>query len=119
GKNRYEFFTEALQAEAVSTKLLADDIMRGIEQDEFVPYYQPLFDAQSMAFVAVEALARWQHPRKGVLPPAAFLKTADDLNAVTAIDRRILEKALAQVEAWRGTGLDIPSVSVNVSFRRL
>jgi diguanylate cyclase (GGDEF)-like protein/PAS domain S-box-containing protein len=119
GKNRYEFFTEALQAEAVNSKRLADDVMRGIEQNEFFPYFQPLFDAQSMALVGVEALARWQHPTRGILPPAAFLKIAEDLNVVTAIDRGILEQALMHFGRWRDRGIDVPSVSVNVSFRRL
>ena len=119
GKNRYEFFTEALQAEAVSTKRLADDILRGIEQEEFFPFFQPLFDAQSMALVGVEALARWRHPTRGILPPAAFLKIAEDLNAVTTIDRVILEQALGHFGRWRDRGVDVPSVSVNVSFRRL
>jgi diguanylate cyclase (GGDEF)-like protein/PAS domain S-box-containing protein len=119
GKNRFEFFTQALQAEAVNTKRVADDIMRGIEQNEFFPYYQPLFDAQSMQLVAVEALARWRHPTRGVLPPAAFLRIAEDLNVVTAIDRTILEQALAGFSRWRAAGIEVPSVSVNVSFRRL
>jgi diguanylate cyclase (GGDEF)-like protein/PAS domain S-box-containing protein len=119
GKNRYEFFTEALQAETVNTKRVADDIMMGIEQDEFFPHYQPLFDAQTMALVGVEALARWRHPIRGVLPPAAFLKIAEDLNVVTAIDRVILETSLGQFNRWRAEGLEVPSISVNVSFRRL
>jgi EAL domain-containing protein (putative c-di-GMP-specific phosphodiesterase class I) len=91
----------------------------GIEQDEFFPYYQPLFDAQTMALVGVEALARWRHPVRGVLPPAAFLKIAEDLNVVTAIDRVILESALGHFESWRTKGLDVQAISVNVSFRRL
>ncbi len=119
GKNRFEFFNEALQAEAVNTKRLADDILRGIEQREFFPYFQPLFDAKSMALVGVEALARWRHPEKGILPPAAFLRVAEDLNVVTSIDRVILEQALMHFSAWRNAGFDVPSVSVNVSFRRL
>lgn len=119
GKNRYEFFTDALEAETVRIKRLADDIMAGIEQDAFLPYYQPLFDAKTMALVGVEALARWRHPVRGILAPAAFLKVAEDLNVVTAIDRVILETALAQFGRWRRLGLDVPSISVNVSFRRL
>ncbi|RYE77587.1 MAG: diguanylate cyclase, partial [Hyphomicrobiales bacterium] len=59
GRNGYEFFSEALQAETVNTKRIADDILRGIEQNEFLPYYQPLFDAQTLDLVGVEALARW------------------------------------------------------------
>ena len=118
GKNGYEFFSEALQAETINTKRVADDILRGIEQNEFLPYYQPLFDAQTLALAGVEALARWNHP-DGVLAPASFLKIAEDLNVVTSIDRVILETALNDFESWEKAGLDVPSVSVNVSFRRL
>jgi diguanylate cyclase (GGDEF)-like protein/PAS domain S-box-containing protein len=118
GKNGYEFFSEELQAETINTKRVADDILRGIEQNEFLPYYQPLFDAQTLALAGVEALARWNHP-SGVLAPASFLKIAEDLNVVTAIDRVILENALEDFERWEKAGLTVPSVSVNVSFRRL
>jgi EAL domain-containing protein (putative c-di-GMP-specific phosphodiesterase class I) len=119
GKNRFEFFTEALQAETVNTKRLADEILLGIEQDQFFPYFQPLFDAQSMELVGVEALARWRHPQRGVLPPSDFLRVAEDLNVVTAIDRTILEQALGHFARWQEAGLAVPAVSVNVSFRRL
>ncbi len=118
GRNGYEYFSEALQAETVNTKRVADDILRGIEQDEFLPYYQPLFDARTLELVGVEALARWNHPN-GVLAPASFLKIAEDLNVVTSIDRLILEGALADFNRWNDTGLVVPSISVNVSFRRL
>jgi len=119
GKNGFEFFSEALQAEAVSTKRLADEILQGIEQDEFLPWYQPLFDARSMELCGVEALARWRHPHEGVLPPARFLPVAEDLNVVTAIDSVILRKALDDFATWRKAGLKVPGVAVNVSFRRL
>jgi diguanylate cyclase (GGDEF)-like protein/PAS domain S-box-containing protein len=119
GKNGYEFFSEALQAEAVHTKRLADEILQGIEQDEFLPYYQPLFDARTMELSGVEALARWRHPVEGILPPARFLRVAEDLNVVTSIDSTILRKALDDFDQWRKAGLHVPAVSVNVSFRRL
>lgn len=118
GRNGYEFFSEALQAETVNTKRVADDILRGIEQHEFLPYYQPMFEAGTLNLVGVEALARWNHP-EGILAPASFLKIAEDLNVVTAIDRVILETALIDFERWGKVGLNVPSVSVNVSFRRL
>jgi diguanylate cyclase (GGDEF)-like protein/PAS domain S-box-containing protein len=119
GKNGFEFFSEALQAEAVHTKRLADEILQGIEQDEFLPWYQPLFDAKTMELCGVEALARWQHPDEGILPPARFLRVAEDLNVVTSIDSVILQKALQDFAHWRKAGLKVPGISVNVSFRRL
>ena len=119
GRNGFEFFSEALQAEAVHTKRLADEILQGIEQDEFLPFYQPLFDAKTMELCGVEALARWRHPVEGILPPSRFLGVAEDLNVVTSIDSVILRKALDDFAHWRQAGLKVPAVSVNVSFRRL
>jgi EAL domain-containing protein (putative c-di-GMP-specific phosphodiesterase class I) len=72
-----------------------------------------------MQLCGVEALARWRHPHEGVLPPARFLPVSEDLNVVTSIDSVILRKALDDFAGWRKAGLQVPAVSVNVSFRRL
>ncbi len=119
GRNRHQFFNEALQSEIVSTKRIADDILSGIERNEFVAYYQPQFDAATLAIVGVEALARWRHPTEGLLSPAAFMKIADELNVVGTIDRIILEQTLQNFNAWEQAGLLVPKASVNVSARRL
>ena len=71
GRNRYQFFNDALQAEIVTTKRVADDILSGLERNEFVAFYQPQFDAATFAIIGVEALARWNHPTEGLLAPAA------------------------------------------------
>ena len=119
GKNAFEFFTDTLHAEAVHTKQLADDILRALEQHEFIPHYQPIFDARTMSLVGVEALARWQHPDKGLLAPAAFLSVAEDLSVVNVIDETILDTTLANYHRWRAAGFHVETVAVNVSFRRL
>ncbi|WP_457940278.1 bifunctional diguanylate cyclase/phosphodiesterase [Mesorhizobium sp. 10J20-29] len=119
GRNRYQFFNEALQAEIVSTKRIADDILSGLERNEFVAYYQPQFDAATHAVIGVEALARWNHPTEGLLAPASFMKIAEELNVVGTIDRMILEQTLRNFNEWTASGLDIPKASVNVSARRL
>ncbi|WP_245426498.1 EAL domain-containing protein [Mesorhizobium sp. YM1C-6-2] len=119
GRNRYQFFNDALQAEIVTTKRIADDILSGLERNEFVAWYQPQFDATTHAIVGVEALARWKHPTSGLLTPNDFMRTAEELNAVATIDRMILEQALADFEDWAANGLKVPKVSVNVSARRL
>ena len=119
GRNRYEFFTEALQAEIVSTKQMADDILNGIEQGQFVAWYQPQFNARTHEICGVEALARWEHPARGVVSPDLFMPIAEDLNVVATIDRMILEQTLAWMDVWRAQGLVVPRASVNVSARRL
>jgi len=119
GRNRYEFFSKALQDEIISTKRIADDILGGIERDEFLPHYQPLVDAKTFDLVGVEALVRWNHPAEGLLGPGLFLKIAEDLNVLASIDRLILEQAIRDRDHWATLGLVVPSVSVNVSFRRL
>lgn len=119
GRNRYQFFNEALQAEIITTKRVADDILLGLEQNQFVAYYQPQFDAETHEVTGVEALARWNHPVEGVLPPSAFLKIAEELNVVATIDRMILEQALVDFHQWEAIGLGVPKVAVNVSARRL
>ncbi len=119
GGNRFEFFSKAMQEEIESTKRIADDILRGIEQNEFVPYYQPLVNATTLEVIGVEALVRWNNPTEGVLSPVHFLKIAEDLNVLAAIDQHMLEQAIGDIERWTELGLGVPSVSVNVSFRRL
>ncbi len=119
GRNRHEFFSDVLQAEVVNTKRVADEILNGLERDEFVAYYQPQFDAHTLDVVGVEALARWRHPVQGIKAPDSFLPIAEELNVVSTIDRLILEQSLAALDRWEAMGLGVPRASVNVSLRRL
>lgn len=119
GRNRHEFFTEAMQSEIVDTKRIADELLGGLERNEFIAFYQPQFSAKTLEIVGVEALARWRHPKEGILAPDVFLKIAEELNVVSTIDRTILNQALSDFQGWSAAGLHIPRVSVNVSARRL
>nr|WP_295470003.1 EAL domain-containing protein [Mesorhizobium sp.] len=119
GRSRHEFFTEALQAEIVGTKRMADEILSGLERQEFISYYQPQVYGSTFEIAGVEALVRWNHPRRGMLSPGYFLNTAEELNVVANIDRLILEQALADFRGWEAKGIHVPRISVNVSARRL
>ncbi len=119
GRNRHEFFTDALQAEVTRAKRLADEIQQGLERSEFLPYFQPQFDAETLEVVGVEALARWRHPSGRILAPADFLDIAEDLNVVPAIDRIVLESSLGYLATWQQNGIRVPKIAVNVSARRL
>jgi EAL domain-containing protein (putative c-di-GMP-specific phosphodiesterase class I) len=90
-----------------------------LERGEFTPFYQPQFDARTHQIVGVEALARWRHPTRGVVAPAEFIAPAEELAVIGAIDRAVLEQALAQFRSWRTRGFRLPRFSVNVSLRRL
>ena len=119
GRNRFEFFTRALRSQVMNTKQTADEILRGLERNEFLAWYQPQFDAHTLEITGVEALVRWEHPTKGLLTPDSFLKIAESLNVVDKIDGLVLNQALLHYHQWRAAGLDIPSVSVNISAQRL
>ena len=119
GRNRFEFFTQNLQSEIVSHKRTADQILTGIDNQEFVTWYQPQFDARTNELTGVEALIRWSHPHQGILGPDRFLKIADDLNVTATLDQIVLETVLRDQRRWAEIGLNVPKVSVNVSSRRL
>jgi diguanylate cyclase (GGDEF)-like protein len=119
GRNRYQFFNHNLQADIINNKRLADEILSGIENNEFTAWYQPQFSAQTMRLTGVEALVRWHHPTKGLLTPDKFLKVAEEINVMQTLDRIVLETALKDKMRWAALGVSIPKVSVNVSARRL
>ena len=119
GRNCYQFFTQDLHAEIITSKRTADEILAGLERGEFTAWYQPQFDARTFALTGAEALVRWNHPSQGVLGPDKFLKIAEELNVVQTLDRIVLETALRDKQRWAARGLDLPRVSVNVSAKRL
>jgi len=119
GRNRVEPFTTKLREMALNTKKCADEILRGIEQQEFLAWFQPQFDATSLEINGFEALARWQHPEKGTLTPDKFLTTAENLNVVSTIDSIVLNCAKSHYIRVLANGIGIPRFSVNVSAQRL
>ncbi len=119
GRGRFEFFSDAIQAELQWRKRTADDIHSGLDRDEFLPHYQPQVRAGTLEVVGAEALVRWHHPQKGIQMPDRFLGVADDLGMIDRIDRAVLIRALEDLRRWDAIGLAVPRVSVNVSARRL
>ncbi|MCF3639045.1 EAL domain-containing protein [Rhizobium sp. TRM95111] len=119
GRGRHEFFSHEIQTQISASRQTADEILAGIEECRFVPVYQPQFCARSLDFAGVETLARWEHPRRGQLAPDSFLAIAEEIGVVAAIDRQILEAAVADLHRWEALGIAVPKLSVNVSSRRL
>ncbi|MFS2174625.1 EAL domain-containing protein [Rhizobium pisi] len=119
GRGRAAIFTEELRSAAIHSKELADEFNQALDGDELVAFFQPQFNAKTLEIVGVETLARWNHPRKGLLAPDKFLDVADRLGRTGDMDRQILQKALFELTRWDRLGMQIPRVSVNISARRL
>ncbi|MBV5325573.1 MAG: EAL domain-containing protein, partial [Rhodospirillaceae bacterium] len=108
GRNRFEFFTQNLQAEIINSKRTADEILAGIERDEFTAWYQPQFCARTMQLTGVEALVRWQHPTRGIITPDRFLGIAEELNVVATLDQLVMQIALKDRMRWAAMGINVP-----------
>jgi diguanylate cyclase (GGDEF)-like protein/PAS domain S-box-containing protein len=94
------------------------DLRRGIERDEVVLHYQPLVDLHDGSIIGVEALARWQHPERGLLDPVSFLGIAERSGIIIDIGRVVRRKAMAQLARWHAEGFDV-HVAINLSSREL
>jgi len=100
--------------EILAAPLALDEIWKGIEADEFMPYFQPKVSLRGMELAGVEALMRWQHPQRGVLTAGAFLPVVEDNFLFDELTTVMLEKSIVQCRRWQGEGVDVP-VSVNLS----
>ena len=119
GKGRAAVFDAGMRGRAMERLELEADLRRALETDELVPYFQPIVDTQSGEIRAFEALVRWQHPERGVVPPNEFLPICEETGLIVPLGRRLLCDALAQVQRWRewfGTDLHL---SFNLSVAEL
>ncbi len=118
GKNRYHLFDSEQDRSVRGHHESLERIRRALADNEFVLYFQPKVNLRSGAVIGAEALIRWQHPDKGLLPPAAFLPVIEDHPLGVAVGEWVIDTALAQLAVWHAAGLDIP-VSVNIGARQL
>jgi diguanylate cyclase (GGDEF)-like protein/PAS domain S-box-containing protein len=118
GKNRYQMFDLEIDRLAQSHLEYLGVMQRALERDEFVLFYQPQVDLGSGEVIGAEALIRWQHPERGLLPPAEFLPHLRGGVQEQVFGEWVIETALTQIETWRKAGLEM-KVSVNISANHL
>lgn len=119
GRGRFAFYTPELHQRISDNQQLSDEIVTGLSDGQFVPFYQVQVSAETHEIIGLEALARWKHPTQGILAPAHFLDAAASLNVLSKIDERIMEVAARDINSWRSLGLTPPRVAVNLSAQRL
>ncbi len=115
GRNRFEFFTEQMRTELDEKFALAGEIRRALAASEFCLYYQPQVDARNGAVIGVEALARWQHPLRGLLGPQHFIPLAEEIGLIGELGDWVLREACRQMRLWRDQRVPVPRVAVNVA----
>ncbi len=98
--------------------LTESELRNAIDKDEFVVYYQPQIDIASKQLIGVEALIRWIHPTRGLVPPDTFIPLVEELKLINEVTDIVLHKAMTQCTRWREQGLDI-NLSVNISVDSL
>lgn len=118
GGRRWSAFDAELSAENQRRQTLEAELRRAIPGGEIEPWFQPVVDSNTGRIVAVEVLARWNHPEQGLLSPAAFVPIAEELGLIGQIDEHVFEAACARAAPWVAEGL-IESISCNVSPRDL
>lgn len=119
GPASIELFTPLL-AERLQRKFeVASELRRAVEQNELLLHYQPQVDSKTCALVGVEALVRWQHPLKGLIPPGDFIPLAEELGLIELLGDYVLNKGMAQMADWRDQGWSIPRLAVNIAPQQL
>ncbi len=118
GKNRYQMFDVAHDTAVKNQLESLDHIRSALNRQEFVLYYQPKVNLKTGAVTGAEALIRWQHPQRGLLPPVVFLPAIEQDPISIEVGEWVIRTALAQMRVWRAQGLPLP-VSVNIGARQL
>jgi diguanylate cyclase (GGDEF)-like protein/PAS domain S-box-containing protein len=121
GKGRFEVYERGMHAAVVERMAMKADLRRGVQAGEFEAYYQPIVELASGRVTGVEALVRWNHPEKGVVPPLTFIPLAEETGLIVSIGRDVLRQSCHDLAQWqRELGALAPAtVSVNLSARQL
>ena len=118
GKNCYQFFSAEMNSLDQERLLLKSDLRRAIERQELLLHYQAKFDCESGALTGLEALVRWQHPERGLIPPLQFIPLAEESGLIVPLGELVLFQACLQNLLWRQQGYAPFRVAVNLSARQ-
>jgi len=120
GKSRFEIFDAEMRAQAVARLELESDLRRAVDNQEFVLYYQPKVSLKTNKIVGVEALVRWVHPTRGLVPPDEFIPLSEETGLIVPIGLWVLREACMAMHRWQSEFPTDPplEVSVNVSVRQ-
>jgi diguanylate cyclase (GGDEF)-like protein len=115
GPNHYQFFNQEMNDRAIQRHAMEADLRAALKRQEFVLHYQPKINLQTGRITGAEALIRWLHPDRGLVPPMQFIPVAEESGLILPIGQWVLRETCRQVQEWIGAGLHATPVAVNVS----
>ncbi|MEH6576323.1 MAG: EAL domain-containing protein [Amphritea sp.] len=115
GRNRYSYFTASMEVAALERRQLSNDLRVAMEDKQFQLHYQPIVELSSGQIYKAEALLRWQHPKRGLIPPTDFIPVAEESGIIVDIGNWVFSQALQQVAQWRRKYSPDFQVSINTS----
>jgi EAL domain-containing protein (putative c-di-GMP-specific phosphodiesterase class I) len=118
GGGRYVFFDTTMAKDAENKRSLENDLQLAIRRNEFRLFFQPIIDLSTKQLAGAEALIRWKHPTRGMVPPDAFIPLSEETGLIVDIGLWTLDVACQQLATWQAQGLDY-YVSLNVSGRQI
>ena len=119
GRNAYKLYSPTMNAEITERLAVEADLWHALDTHEFVVYYQPQVAVDSGRVTGVEALVRWQHPKRGLILPGEFIPIAEEIGLIGQLDQWVLHTACMQLKAWQEAGGAPMSIGVNASARQL
>ena len=117
GRNTFQFYASEMSHKAMHRLELENELRAGLKKKEFIVYYQPKINLLNNICTGVEALIRWNHPKRGFIAPNDFIPLAEELGLITQLDKWVMKTACVQFQKWNSAGLSLENLSVNISAR--
>jgi diguanylate cyclase (GGDEF)-like protein/PAS domain S-box-containing protein len=118
GRASFAFYTDQMQVDAQERVILERELRRALKEQEFLLHFQPQIDVASQRIVGVEALIRWQHPLRGMIPPDKFIPIAEATGLIVPIGEWVLQEACQQLRLWIDQGHTDLVMAINLSARQ-
>jgi diguanylate cyclase (GGDEF)-like protein len=119
GRNTFQFYAAAMHERTARQLLLESQLRQALEHGEFLLHYQPKLDLAAGTVSGFEALLRWNHPQRGLVPPLEFISTLEDTGLILPVGEWVIAEVCRQLDAWRSAGLPLAPVAINLSARQL
>ncbi|MBF6056808.1 GGDEF domain-containing phosphodiesterase [Thiomicrorhabdus heinhorstiae] len=119
GRNNFQYYSKEMTEEAFERLNMEANIRSGIQNEEFIVYYQPQINSSTQQIIGMEALVRWNSPSLGFITPGRFIPLAIATGSIIDLDRYVMKKAFKEFAAWIDEGLDPGHLSINLNMKQL